>query len=107
MEIRKEGLYKVKNGGEYQTFEAYCKGSWDFNSSRARQLITATETMENIKSVTIVTPATESQARPLAKLEPEQQREAWKKAVETAPEGEVTAAQIEENISDVMETLEL
>ena len=26
MEIRNNELYKIKNGGEYQTFEAYCKG---------------------------------------------------------------------------------
>lgn len=46
-------------------------------------------------------PETESQARPLANLEPEQQREAWKKAVETVPEGKVIAAQIDENISAI------
>jgi len=32
------------------------------------------EASDNVKSVTIVTPATESQARPLAGLEPEQQK---------------------------------
>ena len=32
-------------------------------------------------------PVNERQARPLTKLEPEQQQEAWKTVVETAPEG--------------------
>jgi len=36
----------------------------------------------------------EGQLRPLARLEPDQQREAWQKAVETAPEGKVTAAHV-------------
>ncbi len=94
MAIRDKRLYLCKNGGKYQTFEAYCQGVWDFNSSRARQLIMATEALENVKSVTTVTPVTESQARPLSKLEPEQQRQAWQKAVETAPEGKVTAAHV-------------
>lgn len=103
MEIRDRELYKVKNGGAFITFETYCKGVWDFNSSRARQLMMATETLENIKSVTIVTPITESQARPLAKLQPDQQREAWAKAVETAPEGKVTAAHVYRIVKEMTE----
>lgn len=95
MAIRDKRLYLHKNGGKYQTFEAYCQGVWDFNSSRARQLIMATEALENVKSVTSGnTPSSERQARPLSKLEPEQQRQAWQKAVETAPEGKVTAAHV-------------
>jgi len=101
MEIRDRKLYKIKKGGEYRTFEAYCRGTWDINSSRARQLIMATETLENVKSVTIVTPATESQARPLVKLDPEQQREAWQKAVQTAPEGKITAAHVSRIVKEL------
>lgn len=40
------------------------------------------------------TPTSERQARPLARLKPEQQKEAWQKAVDTAPEGKVTAAHV-------------
>ena len=94
MTIRDRELYKLKNGGLYQTFEAYCKGTWNFNSSRARQFISATKISDNLKSVTTVTPISERQTRPLAKLEPEQQKEAWQKAVETAPDGKVTAAHV-------------
>lgn len=43
----------------------------------------------------------ERQLRPLAKLEPEQQREAWKKAIETAPDGKVTAKHITEVVMEV------
>ena len=46
-----------------------------------------------------IKPTTESQTRPLARLATDQQRIAWQKAVETAPDGEVTAAETEKNIS--------
>ena len=41
------------------------------------------------------TPESERQARPLAKLPAEEQPAAWKEAVETAPEGKVTAKHVE------------
>jgi len=108
MAIRDKRLYLCKNGGKYQTFEAYCKGIWDFNSSRARQLIMATEAMENVKSVTSGnTPSSERQTRPLSKLEPEQQRQAWQKAVETAPEGKVTAAHVARVVKGMTEPEEI
>jgi hypothetical protein len=97
--IREEKLYKLL----FSTFEEYCQERWGFNSSRARQLIGAARINENIKSVTIVTPPkTESQIRPLTKLEPEQQPKAWKKATETAPKGKITAKHVQ-TIVDEME----
>lgn len=102
MKIRDEELYKIKNGGAYQTFEDYCKGVWDFNSSRARQLMAAIETADNIKSVTNSNgPKNELQLRPLARLEPDQQREAWQKALDTAPDGKVTAAHVQKVVRDM------
>lgn len=86
MEIRDKGLYKDVLG--FDTFEIYCKSKWDFTGSYARYLMLSAGVMDNIKTVTIVTPSTESQARPLSKLEPDQQREAWTRAVASAPEGQ-------------------
>lgn len=96
IKIRKEQLYLLKNGGEFQTFEAYCKGVWDMTGRYARNLIASTGVIDNLTDGTIVPvkPFTESQTRPLVKLSPEKQREAWKQAVETAPEGKVTAAHV-------------
>ena len=37
-------------------------------------------------------PKTETQARPLASLEPEEQVEAWKRVITSTPEGKITAA---------------
>jgi hypothetical protein len=90
-EIRDRGYYRDVLG--FETFEGYCKAKWDFAGNYARRLIASAETVDNIKNVPIgTTPATESQCRPLARLEPDQQREAWQQAVDTAPEGKVTAA---------------
>lgn len=85
--IRDERLYRV----EFSTFEAYCKERWGIVASRARQLIAAAAVVENLESVTTVTLTSERQARVLAPLPPEKQREALEVARSTAPRGIVTA----------------
>lgn len=47
----------------------------------------------------------ESHLRPLTKLRdnPEQQREAWQKAVETAPDGKITAAHVSKVVREMTE----
>jgi len=102
-------LLAIRDGkkyrAEYGTFEAYCKDRWGFNASRARQLIGAAVIVARLESVTIVTPATESQARPLARLAPKEQPEAWKGATEKAEsEGRrVTARDVEEQVNETLE----
>lgn len=85
------------------TFEEYCKYKWGFNSSRGRQLTSAAEVAGNLRSVTTVTPQNEAQTRPLAKLSPDQQREAWLKAIQTAPEGGVTARHVYKIVKEMTE----
>lgn len=90
--IRKDGLYKA-----FGTFEEYCQIRWSLTSRRVNQLRDGVEVIRNLKIGTIVPilPATESQARPLAKLEPELQREVWAEVVhDNGPE--ITAAKVEE-----------
>lgn len=98
MEIRDKGLYKDVLG--FQTFEEYCKARWDFSRQRAYQLIESV-TVKNNLSTPVDIQITEYQIRPLSKLEPAQQREAWKKAVETAPEGKVTAAHVSKVVKEI------
>lgn len=98
MEIRDRGYYKDVLG--YNTFEQYCKERWDFARRTAYQFIDSVKVIDNVRNCA-QTPINESQTRPLARLEPEQQREAWKKAVETAPEGKVTAKHITEVVMEV------
>ncbi len=93
IEIRDRELYKIKDKGKYQTFAAYCRSVWDISRPRAYQLIGAARVQENLSTfVDKIIP--ESQARALVKLEPQQQREAWQKAMEAVPVGKVTAAYI-------------
>jgi len=62
-------------------------------------LIVASGVAENLTTI-VVKPINEAQARPLTKLPPEQQKEAFQKAVETAPEGKVTAKHVEKVVMD-------
>ncbi|MFN8454820.1 MAG: hypothetical protein U0401_09160 [Anaerolineae bacterium] len=51
-------------------------------------------------------PANEAQARPLAKLSAEQQRQVWTVAVETAPAGHLTAAHVERTARRLIQVFE-
>jgi ribosomal protein L37AE/L43A len=107
MEIRNSRLYRQM----YNTFEEYCQQRWDLRRSRTYQLMDAAEVVENLKSSTIVElsnaniplPVNEAQARPLAKLEVEMQRQAWQRAVETAPQGRITARHVETVVREIQE----
>jgi hypothetical protein len=99
MEIRDQGYYKDVLG--YDTFEAYCKERWDFNRAHAYRLIDSAQIMDMVSPIGIQKPNNERQTRPLTRLEPQQQREAWQKAVETAPEGKVTAAHVSKVVREI------
>jgi len=88
MEIRDGRLYRA----EYGTFEEYCRERWGWGRNYTNKLIASAEVIENLGTTVPILPATERQARPLAALEPEQQREAWERVLETAPNGKITAA---------------
>jgi hypothetical protein len=92
LEIRDLRLYRK----DYATFETYCKGRWGFERAHAYRLMDAAGVVQNLSPMGDIQPTNERQVRPLTDLEPEQQREVWKEAVETAPNGKVTAAHVEE-----------
>lgn len=79
--IREERLYRVA----YGTFEEYCRDRWQMSRTHANRLIESSRSVENLAPIGVI-PTFESQTRPLASLSPEEQREVWKEAVETAPE---------------------
>lgn len=96
--IREEKLYRETHG----TFEGYCRDRWEFNRAHAYRLIDSAQVVENV-SHGIQKPTNERQARPLARLSsPELQRKAWKKAIETAPEGKVTARYVSKVVSKTL-----
>jgi len=84
MEIRDSGLYRDVLG--FDTFEAYVKARWDFGRRYAYFLMDSATVIEDVNNCS-QKPINEAQTRPLARLEPEKQREAWTRAVETAPDG--------------------
>jgi hypothetical protein len=104
MEIRDTRLYRA----EFRSFEAYCRTRWHIGRRHGYQMIAAAEIVENVRNCAhalngyggpvdnLPLPANESQARPLKRLPPHLQFEAWLAAVETAPGGRVTAAHVDE-----------
>jgi hypothetical protein len=95
MKIRDQGYYHDVLG--FETFKEYCRTRWDMARQTAYQLIDSASVIENVRNCgqTETIPTNEYQARPLSKIkDPEQQREAWQKAVSTAPDGKVTAAHV-------------
>lgn len=87
-QIRDKRLYRQN----YSSFEKYCPARWQISWRSAYQLIEAAVLMENLRhGAGIETlPANERQARPLTALPAEKQRQAWVKAVTTAPSGRIT-----------------
>jgi len=68
MEIRDDRLYKET----HSSFKDYCKDRWGLAGSTAYYYINSYKVMENVHNCGQL-PANESQARPLAKLPPEEQ----------------------------------
>ena len=96
MLIRDKRLYR----SEFGTFKEYCSQKWNMHDRNARFLIDAAQVVENLESGTIVPlPQNESQARPLTKLEPELQAEAWQQVVEQHGEN-ITQKKVQEVVKE-------
>jgi len=101
MELRDRRLYR----STHKTFEEYCKDRFGFTRMAAALKIASVKVMDNLSTNGLqnaqtsksglkaqkmstnglqILPTNERQVRPLTKLEPEQQREVWLKAVEEA-----------------------
>ncbi|MGA2464998.1 MAG: hypothetical protein ABSH06_11685 [Thermodesulfobacteriota bacterium] len=90
MKIRNEKLYRET----HRNFEEYCREKWGMTRRYANNLIASTKVIENLGTIVPIQPTAESQVRPLTNLPPDQQQEVWSQAVETAPEGKVTAKHV-------------
>src|SRR4051812_9540451 len=93
-------LYKA----EHRTFEAYCSERWGFTRQRVYQFISAAGVVENVNNCRhdLPEPTNESQVRELAKLPAAEQPKAWAAAVETAPDGVVTAKHVAAVVAERM-----
>jgi len=94
--IRDRRLYRA----QYKTFEDYCQERWGMSRPRAYQMIDAAAVVGTLSTIVDKVPTTESQARPLTQLPPEVQPVVWQRAVETAPEGKVTAAHVQAAVNE-------
>jgi hypothetical protein len=93
LEIKERAFYRET----HQTFEDYCVGRWKMTRQHANRLISSVHVVNNLEPIgsnSCPEPQTESQARPLGKLPPEQQAEAWQEAVDASPNGNPTASQV-------------
>ena len=94
LRIRDSRLYR----DTHRTFNDYCRDRWGMSRPRAYQLIDAAKVSDNLSTTVDIT---ERQARPLTRLEPRKQAEAWQEAVETAPGGKVTAEHVEDVVGRI------
>lgn len=83
----------------YQNWRECAMTEFGYNERYVYYLLDAAKVERNLCTI-VQKPESlpESQLRPLAPLEPEAQREVWTKAVETAPEGKITAKHVEQTV---------
>jgi hypothetical protein len=91
MAIRDGRLYRAT----HRTFEDYCRDRWAISKTHANRMIEAAGVAESLAPIGAI-PTHESQMRPLAALEPEDQRTAWSQAVAESDGKQPTAAKVEE-----------
>jgi hypothetical protein len=98
LEIREARLYRQ----DFATFEDYCRERWEMSYRRSKQLMDAATVVSNLNNCSDCLPTHESQIRPLAKLEPEQQREAWQTATRLSPKptAELITKIVEKAVAD-------
>jgi phage N-6-adenine-methyltransferase len=87
LEIRDTRLYRQTFG----TFEDYCRERWGMSKTHANRMIESAAVVTNLTPIGVI-PSNESQARPLTGLSVDQQREAWRRVLDTAQDGKITAA---------------
>ena len=93
-EIRDSRLYKLIL---FETFESYTKARWDLGKSHAYRLIQAYQVVNNLSPIGDILPENEYQVRHLIKLDPFEQRRAWKTFLKTGME--ITAPNIKKFIA--------
>ena len=78
----------------YASWKEYCETEFQMSRRHAYRLLDFVE-VKHVLSDQLVTPETESQTRPLARVPKEKQPRAWECAVEIADGGQPTAKQVE------------
>lgn len=103
LEVYERGGWKALG---YATFIEYAQIEFDYGKSRAYQLIDAATVERNLRYSTMVEnalPIPERHLRPLADLPSDVQPIIYQQAVETAPNGKVTAAHVQSVVDEYRE----
>jgi len=79
-EIRDEKLYRFLL---FKQFEKYTRSRWEIGKSQAYRLIEACNVIDNLSPIGDILPENESQVRPLASLDPAEQRKIWRDFLKT------------------------
>ena len=96
MLIRDKRLYRA----EFGTFEAYCQDKWQLSRYYVHRIVEASKVVQNMEMLPMGNkPQNERQARPLTKLEPEIQREAWQETVNRHGEN-ITQKKVQEVVKE-------
>ncbi len=103
-----KALFAVRDGRLYRaafgTFDEYLAAKVQLTRQRAAQLIDAAAVKENLSTEVYTTlPETERQVRPLARLrgKPDQQRQAWERALELAGDGPVAPLHVSNAVDEI------
>ena len=64
------------------------------SKTHANRLIASAEVIKNLTPIGVILPQNEAQIRPLTSLSPEDQQRIWQKALNSAPNGEVTGKHV-------------
>jgi hypothetical protein len=113
-EIRESKLYR----STHTLFTAYCADLWELNERRYQQLMAGSDVIKNLENPNNcsgkdeidlvdygnVLPINEAQARPLTRLEPDQQRIVWAQVVNNAQieDRKVTAGMVEQCVREFL-----
>jgi hypothetical protein len=106
MVIRDGELWRA---GNFESWDSYCQAIAGFTKRHANRLISAVEIRDDLAKVgpkgpTLVLPQSETQLRPLTKIDdPEARRSIWKKSVEDSggqPTSKTVSAKVVEYLSE-------
>jgi len=106
--IRNQRLYRAR----YRTFESYCQDRWSISHRHVNRWILWAEVVDSLgprgpisdESTPERLPS-ETQSRPLSRIEPERRREAWDRAVDIAGGSQPSESQVREAVAQVRTTL--
>jgi len=97
LQIRDGRLYRQ----EYKTFEEYCQKRWEMGRGTANRYISANNSAKLLEPIGSKIPLSESQLRPLASLDPKEQKQVWKRAIQIAGNQPPTGLQVREAVREI------